>query len=283
MLQTQPASQRGSRLLGSVVAALFFVSSLFCAGAQTTSAPAPAYDVASIKPAKPADGSRLMVQFGRLSANGMTLNGLIKMAYGIEDDQIADAPKWVNSQTYDIEAKVDNADEATLKNLSPDQYKLMLQSFLKDRFQLKAHWETKELPVLALVVAKDGPKLKLAKPGDTYPDGIKGPDGKAGSHVGMMRWGRGQLTGQGIPITNLVSPLTRIAGRIVEDKTGLTGNYDIDLHWAEDMNSGGGGSPDASGPSIYTALQEQLGLKLESQKGPVQVLVLDHVEQPSEN
>jgi uncharacterized protein (TIGR03435 family) len=251
--------------------------------AQTPNTPTLSYDVASIKPAKPADGTRLMVQFGRLSANGMTLKDLIKAAYGIEDTQIADAPKWVNSQTYDIEAKADNADEATFKNLTPDQYKLMFQSFLKDRFQLKVHWETKELPLLALVVAKDGPKLKLAKPGDTYADGIKGPDGKAGGHAGMMRWSRGQMTGQGIPITNLVSPLTRIAGRIVEDKTGLTGTYDFELHWTEDVGSGGGGSPDPSGPSIYTALQEQLGLKLESQKGPVQVLVLDHVEQPSEN
>lgn len=226
----------------------------------------------------------LLLQFGRLTAKGVTLRGLIEQAYGIEDDQILGAPKWVDSQNFDIEAKVDNADETTLKNLSPDQYKLMFQSFLKSRFQLKVHWETKDLPVLALVVAKGGSKLKPAKPGDTYPDGIKGPDGKPGGHAGLMRWGRGQLTGQGISIASLVPPMTRITGRIVQDKTGLTGTYDIELRWTEETDSAGGaGSPDSAGPSIYTAIQEQLGLKFESQKEPVQVLLIDHVDQPSDN
>jgi uncharacterized protein (TIGR03435 family) len=139
------------------------------ATAQTTnpSTHPPAYDVASIKPAKPGDGTTLLFRLDGFTVKGMPLKSLIKQAYGIEDDQIAGAPKWVNSETYDIEAKVDGADAAELEKLSEDQFKLMFQSFLIDRFKLKVHWETKELPVLALVVAKGGPKLQEAKPGDT--------------------------------------------------------------------------------------------------------------------
>src|SRR5271163_802675 len=118
----------------------------------------PAYDVASIKPSKPGDQSLLLFRPGRFSASGMTLRSMIEQAYGIEDDQIVGAPGWVNTQRFDIEAKVDGVDAAALENLSEDQSKLMFQSFLKDRFALKIHRETKELPVLVLVVAKGGPK-----------------------------------------------------------------------------------------------------------------------------
>ena len=207
----------------------------------------------------------------------------MKEAYGIEDDQISGAPKWVNSETYDIEAKVDGADSAELERLSEDQRHLMFQSFLVERFKLKVHWETKDLPVLALVVAKGGPKLQQAKPGDTYPNGIKGPDGKAGGHAGMMMWGRGRLTGQGIPIASMVPPLTQQLGRIVQDKTGLTGKYDVELRWTDDTGPDTRPASDPAAPSIFTAIQEQLGLKLDSQKAPVEVLVIDHVDAPSAN
>jgi uncharacterized protein (TIGR03435 family) len=244
----------------------------------------PTYDVASIKPSKASDETTLLFRPGAFSAKGMTLKSLLKEAYGIQDDQISGAPKWVSTQTYDIEAKVDGVDAATLEKLSEDQFKGMFRSFLRDRFQLKVHWETKELPVLALVVAKGGPKLQQAKPGDTYPDGIKGPDGKPAGHAGMLMWGRGRLTGQGIPIGNLVPPLTQELGRIVEDKTGLTGNYDIELRWTtDDAAPDSRSASDSPGPSLFTAMQEQLGLKLESQKAPVQVLLIDHVEQPAPN
>jgi uncharacterized protein (TIGR03435 family) len=253
-------------------------------GAAAQIANPPTYDVASIKPSKASDETTLLFRPGAFSAKGMTLKSLLKEAYGIQDDQISGAPKWVSSQTYDIEAKVDGVDAATLEKLSEDQFKGMFRSFLRDRFQLKVHWETKELPVLALVVAKGGPKLQQAKPGDTYPDGIKGPDGKPAGHAGMLMWGRGRLTGQGIPIGNLVPPLTQELGRIVEDKTGLTGNYDIELRWTtDDASPDSRSASDSPGPSLFTAMQEQLGLKLESQKAPVQVLLIDHVEQPAPN
>jgi uncharacterized protein (TIGR03435 family) len=268
----------------AVLSMLFGLLAVTPGGAAQQAASPLSYDVASIKPSKAPEGSTLLFRPGAFTAKGMTLKSLIKEAYGIEDDQISGAPKWVGSQTYDIEAKVDGADAATLDKLTDDQFKLMFQSFLRDRFQLKVHRETKELPVLALVVAKGGPKLQQAKPGDTYPDGLKGPDGKPAGHAGMMMWGRGRLTGQGIPIGNLVPPLTQELGRIVQDKTGLTGKYDIELRWTtDDAAPDSRSASDSPGPSIFTAMQEQLGLKLESQKAPVEVLLIDHVEQPPPN
>jgi uncharacterized protein (TIGR03435 family) len=256
--------------------------------AEDTAVKVPVYDVASIKPGKPGMGSTLLFRLDGLTANRMTLKALLREAYGIENDQIVGAPSWVNTQTYDIEAKVDAADAAALERLSEDQRKLMFQSFLAERFQLKVHRETKELSI-ALVIAKNGPKLREAKPGDTYPDGIKGPDGKPGGHAGMMMWGSGRLTGQGISIASMVPPLTQQLGRTVLDKTGLTGRYDVELRWTPDDTSTPATGPDSGtaaespAPSIFTALQEQLGLKLESRKAPVEVLVIDHVQAPSAN
>jgi uncharacterized protein (TIGR03435 family) len=171
----------------------------------------------------------------------------------------------------------------------------MIQSLLADRFKLKLIHETKELPAYALVVAKNGPKLHEAKPDDTYPNGIKGPDGQG--HPQMMRMGPGELTGQGLSMASLVHLLSQQLGRNVLDHTGLKDKYDFTLKWAPEPGEGmmlrgpEGGNPGAesappaesSGPSIFTAIQEQMGLKLESTKAPAEVLVIDHVERPSEN
>jgi uncharacterized protein (TIGR03435 family) len=172
----------------------------------------------------------------------------------------------------------------------------MIQSLLADRFKLRVSHETKELPVYALVVAKNGPKCQEAKPGDTYPNGIKGFDGRA-QGAGSFRAGNGHLTLQGYPISFLSLLLAERLDRTVLDQTGLKGKYDIALKWTPDENlaatpSGPAGGnpgadaaaqPDSSGPSIFTAIQEQLGLKLESTKGPVEIIVIDHIERPSEN
>ena len=259
------------------------------------------YEVASIKPNKSGTNMvRLMFSPDGLSATNGTLQMLIHAAYGVEDNQISGGPRWLNSDHYDIEAKMDSATADALHKLSEDQGRLerqrMLQVLLADRFKLTIHRETKELPVYMLVIAKNGPKIQEAKPGDTYPNGFKGPDGRAGAGMFFMD-GRGSVTGQGIPIENLARLLSQQLGRKVEDKTALTSKYDFTLKWTPDESQGamfkgpGPGPqdaasrppPDASGPSIFTALQEQLGLKLESQRGPVEILVIDHAEQPSEN
>ncbi len=196
---------------------------------------------------------------------------------------------------------MDSSQVEKLQTLSPEQRRRetqhMLQALLANRFQLVLHRETKELPGYALVVAKSGPKLHDAKPGDTYPNGMKGPDGKPGEGLMIMGGNGGPVTGQGIPIRNLVRLLSQQLGRTILDETGLTGKYDFTLQWAPDERAGpmsaatqGGGSrsddappPDSSRPSLFTAIQEQLGLKLESRKVPVEMLVIDHVAAPSEN
>ena len=263
---------------------------------EDTAAKLPAYDVAAIKPDKSGMGPRILFSADRLTATRVTLKFLIKMAYGVEDDQILGASNWLNSETYDIEAKVDSSEVSEVSKLSDNQRMVMFQRLLADRFKLALHRETKELPVYALVIAKNGPKLQEAKPGDTYPNGIKGPDGKPAGHAGMMMWGRGRLTGQGIPIASLVPPLSQQLSRTVQDRTGLTGKYDIELHWTPDdaadpmtgpqgdrPTSENGNSAESPEPSFFTAIQEQLGLKLDSRKAPVEVLVIDHAEMPSAN
>jgi bla regulator protein BlaR1 len=259
------------------------------------------YEVASIKPNKSGTNMvRLMYAPDGLTATNGTLQMFINAAYGVDDNQISGGPSWLKSDHYDMEAKMDSATADALHKLSEDQAKLerqrMLQALLADRFKLTIHRETRELPILALVVAKDGPKFQEAKPGDTYPNGVKGPDGHSGA--GMMIGSREGLTAQGILIANFAAHLSRVLGRKVVDKTGLTGRYDFTLKWAPDERqapmfkgteggqpgtTGGTPAPELPGPSIYTAVQEQLGLKLASEKGPVDILIIDHVEKASEN
>jgi bla regulator protein blaR1 len=255
------------------------------------------YEVASIKPEK--TGSmmfRVLNTPDGFSAT-TTVQMLIRVAYGIEDNQISAAPGWVSSEKYDVEAKMDQDTAEKLKKIAEAQMEPtrqhMLQTLLADRFKLTIHRETKELPIYSLVVAKGGAKLHEAKPDDNYLNGIKGLDGRpvpAGAH--LMRMGRGELRGQSLGMGQIAHLLTMQTGRTVVDNTGLKGNYDFTLHWTPDQSTpalnGPGGGPDSttsseSGPSIFTAVQEQLGLKLESQKGPVEILVIDHVEKPSEN
>ena len=173
----------------------------------------------------------------------------------------------------------------------------MLQVLLADRFGLVIHRETQELPVYTLVIAKNGPKLQVAKPGAAYPNGIKLPPGTEAAGVWVMRQGVGgsfTITAQAIPLASLVPQLSFNAGRPVLDKTGLVGKYDFTLTYSLDQNqfqspgSAPNGQPsatppDPSGPSLFTALQEQLGLKMEAGKGPVEIIVIDHAERPSGN
>jgi uncharacterized protein (TIGR03435 family) len=262
---------------------------------QNTTAPRFEYEVVSIKPNR-SDGnmSRFMYTPDGLSVIRSTLQAVIASAYQVPLAQLSGTPSWLKSEAYDIEAKMESSTVEELKKLSPDQARLerqhMLQKLLADRCKLAVHSETKELPVYALVVAGNGPKFHEAKAGDTYPNGFKGPDGRPGA--GMMHMEAGKITAQGVPLASLIGFLSRQVGRPVIDKTGLTGKYDFTFEWRPDQSAtvkaleGGADAaapPEPSGPSIFTALQEQLGLKLESQKGPVEFVVIDHVEMPSQN
>jgi uncharacterized protein (TIGR03435 family) len=246
----------------------------------------PAFEVASIKPDK--SGTQ-MIMF-RLTPDGLNatntpLKMLIQQAYGVEENQVIGLPSGLSSERYDVEAKVDGADVAKMHDLDPPQRMRMLQPVLAERFQLKVHRETRDLPVYELFVAKSGPKFHEAKPGDTYPNGIKGPDGHGGP--GLMWLQDGRLTCQAVGMVDLTRILSQRLGHNVLDKTALTGKYDLAMEWPPEDRSGpmsdGGNGTDSSAPSIFTVLQEQLGLKLESHKAPLEVLVIDHAEAPSAN
>ena len=224
---------------------------------------------------------------------------LIRESFGMEDDRILGEPGWVKNR-YDIEAKVDPDDAPRLKNLKMEQRRGMLLPLLEDRFNLKYHHETRELPMYALVVAKGGLKMKASAPDDPpKADGAPKPeDGEAkdkprmGGHSLMMN-GRGHLESTGTTTEMLSHILAQQLGRTVVNKTGLTGNYDYTLQWTpDDVGTPMGGdagpgkgdiSPDAGGPTLLTALEEQLGLKLESSKGMVDVIVIDRIDLPSGN
>jgi uncharacterized protein (TIGR03435 family) len=264
----------------------------------TASTPPPSFDVASIKPNHGGTNLfRIRAEPGRFVANNATPRFLLQYAYRVKDAQIVGAPSWIDSEHYDIEAKVDDSSGDAQRKLNRDeegtQLRLMLQSLLADRFKLTLHHDTKELPLYALVVAKNGPRLheSAAAPDDPAPLGPPTPNGPQPRNS-MRMMGRGNLSINAGNLDMFTELLSHQLGLLIVNKTGLKGNYDFTLKWTPDEGQGQmpGGPPadtappaDASGPSIFTALQEQLGLKLESQKGPVDTIVIDHVERPSEN
>jgi uncharacterized protein (TIGR03435 family) len=248
--------------------------------AQGNTAPSLTFEVASIRLDKSESGQ---VGFGfgskgnHFTASNVPLKTLIHYAYGVNDEQILEAPAWLSSEHYDIEAEFDEADADWLHRLTPEQQMLLLKPLLEDRFKLQTHRETKQLTSYELVVARDGTKMKEATPGDTYPHGFKSPDGVAKPGTFFLTLGPvNQLVFQALTMARLAQILSKQLGSPTVDKTALTGKYDFTLRWASDEN------PEA-GPSIFTAVQEQLGLRLESAKLPVECLVIDHVERPSPN
>jgi uncharacterized protein (TIGR03435 family) len=224
-------------------------------------------------------GSHSQYSNGRFTATNITLENLMQYsAYGIPDARIFGGPKWLASERFDIEAEMEPSIAEQLRKLSRDQRKLQMQAafqqLLADRFHLQVHWDTRELPVYALVVAKNGPKLKAPKT----------PEQGSGTSSG-----NGLIAGNSLTVAEIAQTLTQEAstelGRVVLDRTGIAGRYDITLKWTPDTSNDptSGSSPIDAGPSLFTAIQEQLGLKLEPSKGPVQVLVIDNVDMPSEN
>jgi uncharacterized protein (TIGR03435 family) len=256
------------------------------ANAAQSTAPPPPFEVATIKATKAgSDRSMLMFTPDGISVAGFQLDKLMREAFNTEDDHIIGLPEWVKSSRFDIEAKVAPEDAPKLKGLSFAQRKTMVVELLVDRFGLKYHRETRDLPVYELVIAKGGVKMQPAKEQDP-----------ANTRHLMMFGGPGKIESTAMKVENLAHTLSGQIGRTVVDKTGLTGNYDFTLNWTPDqptpgMAPGGDGSPapntdaadNSGGPSLFTALEEQLGLKLESAKGPEEVIVIDHIEQPSAN
>ncbi len=241
---------------------------------------------------------------GRYTARAVNIKFLIQQAYDIRDFQIVGAPDWLTSERYDIIAK------AETPVINRENIKPLLQSLLAERFNLKFHRDTRELPIYFLVVGKNGPKLRKSEiqadqlnndpPSKSPQSGdpsspTQSADSRPRGKGAMIRMTRGQVSAEMAPVSQLASLLAQQLGRPVVDKTGLEGLFDFKLEWTPDETMRGmsplGDSPghessqpvDTSGPTIFSALQEQLGLRLESQRGPVEILVIDHIEKPSEN
>jgi uncharacterized protein (TIGR03435 family) len=264
--------------------------------AQSVTPSSPSFEVASIKPNHSNEsGHRDSISRGKYIGRNVTVKSLIERAYGVSDYQLFNAPPWISSDTFDIDAKVEDSLADTMQKLSPaertNQIKLIFQSLLADRFGLKITHETKDLPIYALVVAKNGPKLTPTKL-PPLGSGTAAQQSQRGTDV-TGKGPESKAVAVGVTITQLVAILARapeLAGRVVLDETGIKGEYDFTLDWTrddlsvnEDSSSPSAPAKGASSPSLFTALQQQLGLKLESKKGPVDTIVIDHVERPSEN
>jgi uncharacterized protein (TIGR03435 family) len=278
---------------------------------QTPPAAPLAFEVASIKPNNSGDGRVMMQnQPGRFTATNITLKLLIRNAYQLQDFQITGGPGWIEKDRFDLVAKMPDGFQMPAgppaPGAGPGPIQLMMRALLAERFKLTAHTETKDSPIYALILARSdgklGPEMKKSdvdcaavfaagrgrgampppgppQAGATVPCGVRiGP--------GLMNVGAGTMA-------QFATSLGMFAGRIVLDRTGLTGNYDFNLTWTPDqMAQRPPGAPepllngvpvDVNGPSLFTAVQEQLGLKLDSQRGPVEILVIDRAEKPVEN
>jgi len=250
----------------------------------------PTFEVASIKRnTSVSDAARVNAQVGRLTVTNNPLRNIIRNAWGLQAFQIVGGPDWINNDRWDIVAKAEG-------NPQGPQMLAMVQNLLADRFKLVVHRETRDMPIYALVLAKPdrtlGPKLHassidcqkemtaaIARGGGAPPR-----DGKV---LCGIRTVNGHLEMNAVPMTNFARNISPIAGRSVVDKTGLTGGFDGELTWTPDASLGtpqdDGPPPANDGPSLFTAIQEQLGLKLDARRGPVEVLVIDSVERPTED
>jgi len=292
--------------------------------------PAPVPYVASVKRNAGGFGGQIRIMPGNISVNGMPVRLLIRQAFGqLQDFQLIGGPDWINSDRFDIEAKPEGGGPMT-----PQVLQSVFKQILEDRFALKVHKETRELPIYALVLARSdgrlGPNLKPAseecstrmasrgrgpapdarggavRVGGPPPDGRGGPGraGGPGGPPGPPDWdappvcgqrggGFGRMRAGGATIADFAAMISGTAQRVVIDKTGLSGYYDIALTYtpAGDQLPQGPPPPgapapppiDPDGPTFFTAIQEQLGLKLDNQRGPVEVVVIDSINPPTEN
>jgi uncharacterized protein (TIGR03435 family) len=254
----------------------------------------PAFEVASVKPNKSGDpgGSFGGRPGGQLIVRNYTLRNMIRNAYGLQYFQMVGGPDWIDSDRFDIVAKA--ADDAP-----PERLLLMVRALLADRFKLVVHNETREIPIYALVMSrtdgKPGPQLRpaavdcAAMAAAARAGGAPVPRAPAGERpICGMQTAPGRMLAGGYALSDVARNLSNFAGRMVVDKTGLAGTFDLDLAWTPDQLPQGPLPPgvpaiDPNGPSIFTAMQEQLGLKLDSQRGPVELLVIDGAEKPTED
>ena len=296
-------SRAASLMIGLIIVATLAVLATNVI-AQAQQAARPKFEVASVR--ENTSGSNQvsigMQPGGRFGAHNIPLVTLIRSAYRLQDSQLVGAPAWIETTRYDITAKAEGDLPPSSPFGPPSTGMLMLQSLLEDRFKLKVHSEVREQPIFALVAPspmKLGPTLKHSNVDcEAIRDaGRRGGAQPAAPKRGEWGWpqcgtsmGFGEIRGGARPLTLLASMLAQVVRRSVVDRTGLTGAFDFDLRFTPELPPGAptdkpflvnGVEIDPHGPSIFTAVQEQLGLKLDATRGPVDVLVVDHVERPA--
>ena len=293
------------RNLSRKVVLVVATTALALLAAAQAPAQKPQFEVATIKPSDTSQRGATIQNLlgGRFVARGVPLRPLMTYAYHVQNFQISGGPGWMVTDRWDIEARAEEGSIPPTSLANPnaaDPMAIRLQSLLEDRFQLKIHRETKEFPIYELTIAKSGLKMKLSDDQTPFKLPEQGavpppspPQRAGGVPRYNMRIGRGNIQASAVEIPSLVQALSQQAGRTIIDKTGLKGLYDINLQWTPDTpppdnptgptGAEAARSIDINGPSIFTALQEQLGLRLESAKGPVEVIVIDSVQKPSEN
>ncbi len=286
-------SRLGTVVTGITALQTFHVSAVRAQSSPATVVARPAFEVASIKLNLDCSGDRQDEQFspGRVSVTCITLPNLIKAAYGTFANgpepkpnrlRLFDVPDWAQSNKYNVTAKA--------KGATPmDQmFGPMLQVLLEDRFKLRVHRETRELPVYTMTVAKGGLKIRPSKEGSCVPVDLNHADQPSPNWCGRMT-GKGSGLrviddAYGMSMAEIASKfLANRLDRPVIDETGISGLFDAHLEFTRDSVAAPDSpiEPDAGGASIFTAVQDQLGLKLSPAKGPLEVLVIDHVERPS--
>jgi uncharacterized protein (TIGR03435 family) len=234
--------------------------------------PKPAFDVVSVKPNHSGaywfTVNSMKDKVGRFAATNISLKGLVTLAYEQDEARILGGPAWLESERYDMEAKVEGQP-------SGQELLLMLQSLLADRFQLKIHREDREAAQYSLVSERNGPKFgpQFARVENRHCE----PDAAPASGCRGLRFSPGSITAENVPVSELARALTAVAGNIVVDRTGLDGRYDFKVEWTRSKDV------DSVADSVRAALRDQLGLRLEPRKGPVEMLVIDGAQKPAEN
>jgi uncharacterized protein (TIGR03435 family) len=237
----------------------------------------PAFEVATIKPHDPAQRGQIVTLRGNeIITTNETVHDLINLAYWLHPKQVAGGPAWAESDKWDMAGKPDAPGQPNV-----DQMKMMIQKLLADRFQLKFHWEKRELPVYAIRIAKSGSKIIRSQ---------DDPKGYPGWNFGRAASGTA-LTFRNSPMSQVTAILQNFLDRPVVDQSDLSERYDFTVTFtldaAQSVRLGGAPIPPAdnpdAAPDVFAAFQQQLGLKLESAKAPVDVMVIDQVEKPSEN
>jgi uncharacterized protein (TIGR03435 family) len=281
-----------------LLTAWLLASSATLIGQQLAPVKQPAFDVVSIKPSQSTavGGGLRFNPSGRVEWTGTTLRSLVRTAYqrfGFDPRDVVSGPAWIDSERFDIIATAEQQPRTRADGF-PEELLAMVRALLEDRFKLKVHNEQREASIYALVLARDrkiGPALR--KVPDACAEAMKALSERtprSGPPPCSFGGGPGKLIGTGVTLTMVGHVLANYVGRHVVDKTGVSGSYDFELTFDPSSTAKpppgaplGPTTPDDTVPSIFTALQEQLGLKLESTRGPIDVLVIDQAERPTPN